>query len=58
MGPKIRLCNLPVGLGMCSAECGKRLAFFLVRGHSHVHGRASLPEGDLSELEMKVKPCN
>lgn len=58
MAPKIRLHYLPAGFGMCYAECGKRLAFFLVRGHSHVHGRGSLPEGDLSELAMKVKPCN
>lgn len=58
VAPKIRLHDLPACLGMCSAECGKQLAFFLVRGHSHMHGRGSLPGGDLSELAMKVKPCN
>lgn len=58
VSPKIRLHDLPTGLGTCCAGCGKQLASFLVRGHSHVHGRGSPPEGDLSELAMKVKPCN
>lgn len=27
-------------------------------GHPHARGRTSLPEGDFSELALKVKPCN